>query len=98
MEETPVPGVKRPHWHNILSDFLPTRKKPRKNPIPVKMTQSRREDLSMIAILREFLGDSRKREEDMFERIPQQQLEAESRFQQFTLDVLKEIRKMFKKE
>ena len=62
------------------------------------MTQSRREDLSMIAILREFLGDSRKREEDMFERIPQQQLEAESRFQQFTLDVLKEIGKMFKKE
>ena len=98
LEETPVSGVKRPHWHNTLSDFLPTRKKPRKNPRPVKMTQSRQEDFSMIAILREFLEDSRKREEDLFKRILQQQLEAESRYQQFTLDVLKEIGKMFKKE
>ena len=47
------------------------------------MAQRRQEDMSMIAILREFLEDSRKREEDLFKRILQQQLEAESRYQQF---------------
>lgn len=97
-EEAVLQTLKRPHWHSTPNDPSPTRKKPRKNPRPVKMAQSRQEDLSMIAILREFLEDSRKREEDLFKRILQQQLEAESRYQQFTLDVLKEIGKMFKKE
>ncbi|KAJ7385656.1 hypothetical protein OS493_013682 [Desmophyllum pertusum] len=91
-----VRSVKRPH--NTVSYDLAPRKKPRKNPRPGKVIQSRQEDLSMIAILREFLEDGRKREEDLFKRILQQQLEAESRYQQFTLDVLKEIGKMFKKE
>lgn len=97
-EETALQGTKRPHWHSTPNEPSPVRKKPRKNPRPVKMTQNRQDDLSMIAILREFLEDSRKREEDLFKRILQQQLEAESRYQQFTLDVLKEIGKMFKKE
>ena len=99
-EEMPLVSHKRSHahWHNTSNDPSPVRKKPRKNPRPVKMAQSRQEDMSMIAILREFLEDSRKREEDLFKRILQQQLEAESRYQQFTLDVLKEIGKMFKKE
>lgn len=92
-EEMTVRGLKRP----TIAETLP-RKKPRKNPRPLKTAQSRQEDLSMIAILREFLEDSRKREEDLFKRILQQQLEAESRYQQFTLDVLKEIGKMFKKD
>ncbi|XP_078375590.1 uncharacterized protein LOC144658952 [Oculina patagonica] len=91
-EEAIMRGVKRPH---IASYDLAPRKKPRKNPRPGKVIQSRHDDLSMIAILREFLEDSRKREEDLFKRILQQQLEAESRYQQFTLDVLKEIGKMF---
>ena len=91
-EEAITRGVKRPH--SASHDHIP-RKKPRKNPRPGKVVQSRNEDLSMIAILREFLEDSRKREEDLFKRILQQQLEAESRYQQFTLDVLKEIGKMF---
>lgn len=94
-EEATVRGVKRPHCASY--DPAP-RKKPRKNPRPGKVIQSRQEDLSMIAILREFLEDSRKREEDLLKRILQQQLEAESRYQQFTLDVLKEIAKMFKKD
>lgn len=94
-EEATVRGVKRPH--STPYDPVP-RKKPRKNPRPGKVIQSRQDDLSMIAILREFLEDSRKREEDLFKRILQQQLEAESRYQQFTLDVLKEIAKMFKKD
>ena len=94
-EEATVRGVKRPH--SVPYDQVP-RKKPRKNPRPGKVVQSRQEDLSMIVILREFLEDSRKREEDLFKRILQQQLEAESRYQQFTLDVLKEIAKMFKKD
>lgn len=97
-EETVSSSHKRPHWNNALNEPSPVRKKPRKNPRPVKMGQSRQNDLSMIGILREFLEDSRKREEDLFKRILQQQLEAESRYQQFTLDVLKEIGKMFKKE
>lgn len=91
-EEAIMRGVKRPH--SASYDLAP-RKKPRKNPRPGKVIQSRHDDLSMIAILREFLEDSRKREEDLFKRILQQQLEAESRYQQFTLDVLKEIGKMF---
>ena len=94
-EEATVRGVRRPHCASY--DPVP-RKKPRKNPRPGKVVQSRQEDLSMIAILREFLEDSRKREEDLLKRILQQQLEAESRYQQFTLDVLKEIAKMFKKD
>ena len=94
-EEATARGVKRPH--STSYDPVP-RKKPRKNPRPGKVVQSRQDDLSMIAILREFLEDSRKREEDLFKRILQQQLEAESRYQQFTLDVLKEIAKMFKKD
>lgn len=94
-EEVTKRGLKRPH--SMSNEPVP-RKKPRKNPRPLKTAQSRQEDLSMIAILREFLEDSRKREEDLFKRILQQQLEAESRYQQFTLDVLKEIGKMFKKE
>ncbi|PFX34656.1 uncharacterized protein LOC111322970 [Stylophora pistillata] len=94
-EEMTARGSKRP----LIAPTEPLpRKKPRKNPKPLKTPQSRREDLSMIAILREFLEDSRKREEDLLKRILQQQLEAESRYQQFTLDVLKEIGKMFKKE
>ena len=99
-EEIPLVSHKRSHapWHNTSNDPSPVRKEPRKNPRPVKMAQSRQEDMSMIAILREFLEDGRKREEDLFKRILQQQLEAESRYQQFTLDVLKEIGKMFKKE
>ena len=97
-EETALQSMKRPHWSSTPNDPSPARKKPRKNPRPVKMTQSRQDDISMIAILREFLEDSRKREEDLFKRILQQQLEAESRYQQFTLDVLKEIGKMFKKD
>ena len=99
-EDAPLVSHKRSHayWHSTPNDPSPVRKKPRKNPRPVKMAQSRQEDISMIAILREFLEDSRKREEDLFKRILQQQLEAESRYQQFTLDVLKEIGKMFKKE
>ena len=99
-EEMPVVSHKRSHahWHSTSNDPSSVRKKPRKNPRPVKMAQSRQDDISMIAILREFLEDSRKREEDLFKRILQQQLEAESRYQQFTLDVLKEIGKMFKKE
>ena len=94
-EEATVRSFKRPH--SASYDPAP-RKKPRKNPRPGKVVQSRQEDFSMIAILREFLEDSRKREEDLFKRILQQQLEAESRYQQFTLDVLKEIAKMFKKD
>ena len=97
-EETAVNSNKRPQWNDTPNDPSPVRKKPRKNPRPVKMAQRRQEDMSMIAILREFLEDSRKREEDLFKRILQQQLEAESRYQQFTLDVLKEIGKMFKKD
>lgn len=91
-EEVNTRGAKRPH--SASKDHAP-RKKPRKNPRPGKVVQGRHEDMSMIAILREFLEDSRKREEDLFKRILQQQLEAESRYQQFTLDVLKEIGKMF---
>lgn len=95
-EETALNINKRPHWNGAPNEPSPNRKKPRKNPRPVKMAPRRHEDMSMIAILREFLEDSRKREEDLFKRILQQQLEAESRYQQFTLDVLKEIGKMFK--
>ena len=95
VSEEPMLSSKRTY----SASFEPApRKKPRKNPRPVKMVQSCREDVSLIAILREFLEDSRKREEELFNKILQQQLEAERRYQQFTLDVVKEIGKMFKKD
>ena len=78
-------------------EILP-RKKPRKNPKPTKVVSSRSEETSVVAIMREFLEDSRKREEDLFRQILQHQREAEKRYQDFTLQVVREIGQLFKRD
>lgn len=82
-----------------VRELIP-RKKPRKNPRPTKLIHSHEyhEEVSVVAIMREFLEDSRKREEDLFKHILQHQLQAERRYQEFTLEVVKEIGKLYKRD
>lgn len=77
-------------------------KKLRKNPRPVKVVKVTRqqagEDDKLLAIVREFMEERRKREEELFHKLFQQQAEAEKRYQEFTLNVIKEIGRLFRPE
>lgn len=80
---------------------LVAKKKLRKNPRPykvVKVTRKVNEDDKLLTIVREFMEERRKREEELFDRLFQQQSEAEKRYQEFTLNVIKEIGRLFKPE
>ncbi|XP_031560604.1 uncharacterized protein LOC116296686 isoform X2 [Actinia tenebrosa] len=77
------------------------KKKLRKNPRPVKVVKVSRqaaEDDKLLAIVREFMEERRKREEELFHKLFQQQAEAEKRYQEFTLNVIKEIGRLFRPE
>jgi hypothetical protein len=64
----------------------------------VKVTRQANEDDKMLTIVREFMEERRRREEELFDKLFQQQAEAEKRYQEFTLNVIKEIGRLFRPE
>lgn len=77
-------------------------KKPlRKNPRPYKVVKVARkvnDDDKLLSVVREFMEERRQREEELFDKLFQQQAEAEKRYQEFTLNVIKEIGRLFRPE
>lgn len=67
-------------------------------PYKVVKVQKRavKEDEKLLAVVREFMEERRKREEELFDRLFQQQAETEKRYQEFTLNVIKEIGRLFR--
>ncbi|XP_048577566.1 uncharacterized protein LOC116618507 [Nematostella vectensis] len=70
----------------------------RKNPRPLKVVKITRgnEGDRLLTIVRGFMEENRRREEELFDKLFQQQAQAEKRYQEFTLNVIREIGKMFR--